>query len=221
MLFSINNRYRQDLRKIFHTVIVYLLITLLVFQGVLKDIRIYGLPLWICFFIPFVFYFDKYLREIKSSSVFIKGIYLYLITIIIYFSVSMFMSNVFGEDTVRRFFILVLGSFLLLSIFYEFKNNLDKFIWLISLLVLICAIYSIFQFHFDITFFEYFRRHYSYELNGVSITREWDVGASGTFSYPVPYGYFMASVYPLIYVHLIKIWRHQLSQYQKSLLVLY
>jgi hypothetical protein len=100
---------------------------------------------------------------------------------------------------------LLAGVAVATIIFYGFRKNITSFIKLIIFVFIVQSVFSIMQFFFDLQFFDGFQR--GIEECGVSIFDcTWiasDKGSSGTFGYPVPYGYLIASFVPILYPYIL------------------
>jgi hypothetical protein len=178
-----------------HSYLVYCLVGALVSQGFLLNTRILGIPIWVMtvlLFIPFINNYAKLTLNLRNLN--LKQTYYYLFTLTIVLS----MINLYTESY-KRVLIIILGTFIATILFYEYRNNINKFIKLIIILILLESIFSIFQFHSDIVFFEEFKRKALIFDNGSWVLKIWDVGSSGLFGYPVPYGYFMGTFIPIVY----------------------
>ena len=193
-----------------HSRMCFVLVFSLVLQGFLNHIQFLGQPIWIwviASFLPFVNRYAKLVFNLNNLS--LKQVYFYLF--ILCFSLALVN---FSSMSTRRALSLVSGIAVATIIFYEFRKNITPFIKLIIFVFIIQSVFSIMQFFFDLEFFDGFQR--GMEQCGVTIYDcTWkvaDKGSSGTFGYPVPYGYFIASFVPIVYPYILPIFQKPSSK---------
>ena len=185
-----------------HSRMCYALVLALVLQGFLGHIEILGQPIWICMialFLPFVPRYAKLILNLNNLG--LKRVFFYLF--ILCFSLSLV--NLYYSNDIRRVLSMLSGIAVATIIFYEFRNNITPFIKLIIFVFIIQSVFSIMQFYFDFNFFDGFQR--GKEECGVTIYDcTWmaaDSGSSGTFGYPVPYGYLITTFVPIVYPYIL------------------
>jgi len=174
-----------------HSWMSYILVFSLVMQGFLLDNKIYGVPVWFLMsllFLPFVYHYSKLFLSLRNVS--LKRIYNYLFLLTIFLSAL----NVYSSSFKKAATVWV-GMLIATIIFYEYRNRINVFIKLIIVVILVQSVFAIVQFHFDFEFFEGFTR------------RTGDRGSSGTFGFPVPYGYFMVTFFPIVYPFILSFFR--------------
>ncbi|MDA7437898.1 hypothetical protein N8773_00865 [Candidatus Pseudothioglobus singularis] len=174
-----------------HSLMSYMLVFSHVLQGFLLDNKIFGVPVWFLMsllFLPFVYHYSKLLLNLRNVSLKIVYSYLFLLTILL--SVLNLYSSSFKKAAT-----VWVGMLVATVIFYEYRNRINVFIKLIIVVILVQSVFSIMQFHFDFEFFEGFTR------------RTGDRGSSGTFGFPVPYGYFMLTFFPIVYPFILSFFK--------------
>jgi hypothetical protein len=205
--------------KFLHTLLTICVIIAVTFQGKLQKFDFFSIPIWAILILFLTLYFLQYFRFISELSFPVKKIYLYLLFLIllitflnIYIPIYKDIKDTFDFD-IKRVGTLPLAFILLTAIFYEYRDNVENFIKLIMLIIFIHSFFSFIQFYFEIDFFEEFTRktlmnYDAYQIIGpfgfsVNVTHSkltnWDTGSSGGFGFPVPYGYFIASFFPIIF----------------------
>ena len=180
----------------------FVLVLSLVLQGFLNHLEIFGQPIWIWIiasFLPFIRRYANFIFNLNNLS--LKNVYIYLF--ILCFSLALI--NTYNSQEIRRVLSLLAGVAVATIIFYGFRKNITSFIKLIIFVFIVQSVFSIMQFFFDLQFFDGFQR--GIEECGVTIFDcTWiasDKGSSGTFGYPVPYGYFIATFVPILYPYIL------------------
>ena len=198
-----------------HGIMCFVLVLSLVLQGFLEQQKIFGQPIWmwiIALFLPFLFRYTNFILNLNNPS--LKYMYIYLF--ILCSSLALF--NLFNLQDIRRALTLLAGLAVATIIFYGFRKNITSFIKLIIFLFIIQSVFSIIQFFFDLQFFDGFQRG----IDECDITKfdciriVSDKGSSGTFGYPVPYGYFIATFIPILYPHILPVFQATSSKSIKS-----
>ncbi|MDC1279831.1 hypothetical protein N8Z07_00805 [Pelagibacteraceae bacterium] len=187
---------------ILHGHMCYVLVFVLVLQGFLSHIEILGQPIWIWMiasFLPFIPRYAQLIFNLKNLR--LKGVYLYLFTLCFFLALV----NLYNSQDIRRVFSVLSGVAVATIIFYEFRKNITPFIKLIIFVFIIQSLFSIMQFYFDLEFFDGFQR--GKEECGITIYDcTWivaDSGSSGTFGYPVPFGYLITTFVPIVYPYIL------------------
>jgi hypothetical protein len=204
---------------ILHGRMCYALVLALVLQGFLAHIEILGQPIWIwmiALFLPFVPRYAKLILNLNNLG--LKRVFFYLF--ILCFSLTLV--NLYYSNDIRRVLSMLSGIAVATIIFYEFRNNITPFIKLIIFVFIIQSVFSIMQFYFNFEFFDGFQR--GKENCGITIFDcTWmvaDKGSSGTFGYPVPYGYFIATFVPIVYPYVLPIFQRPSSKNIKFIYVI-
>lgn len=174
-----------------HSFMSYILVFSLVMQGFLLNNKIYGVPVWFLMsllFLPFAYHYSKLLLNLRNVS--LKRVYNYLFLLTVFLSALNLYSSSF-----KRAATVWIGMLIATIIFYEYRNRINVFIKLIIVVILVQSLFAIVQFHFDLEFFEGFTRQTG------------DRGSSGTFGFPVPYGYFMVTFFPIVYPFILSFFK--------------
>ena len=189
----------------------YILVFSLVLQGFLLNYKILGVPVWslvLLLFLPYVNRYSKYLLNLKNLS--LKQVYNYFFILAVFLSVI----NLYTLSFKRTGMVLA-GMLITTIIFYGYRSRINSFIKLIIIVILVQSVFSIMQFHFDLEFFDGFKRKawvcedYSKGFESSCRWSEWDKGSSGTFGFPVPYGYFMLTFFPIVYPFILSFLRRK------------
>jgi hypothetical protein len=187
-----------------HERLTLILILAMTCQGFFVNLRIVDQPLWaitLLFFTPFV---PKYLNFFFQLPWQLKLIYFSLCFAISIISYNAIFING-GIANIDRLIVPSIGIYLSLILLYNYQNKINLFIKHILFLITIMGLFSVLQFFFEIKFFEFFlRKMDTFNEAGELILRNRDQGSSGTFGYPVPYGYFLGFFCPIIYSYSIK-----------------
>ena len=194
-----------------HSRMCFVLVFSLVLQGFFNHVQIFGQPIWIWIIASFSLFIRRYANFIFNlNNLSLKNVYIYLF--ILCFSLALI--NTYNSQEIRRVLSLLSGIVVATIIFYGFRKNITSFIKLIIFVFIVQSVFSIMQFFFDLQFFDGFQR--GIEECGVSIFDcTWiasDKGSSGTFGYPVPYGYFIATFVPILYPYILPAFQNPSSR---------
>ena len=194
---------------IIHNVMAFILLLTISFQGLLINVRMEGVPLWIINLLLFIPFIPRYFKLIIQLSWQLKLTYaLLFLTCILISIVALFINEEINDY--RFLLVPFLGIYIATILLYNYRDNIYLFIKHIAIIITIMAFFSVMQFLFDFNFFDFFRRkeEYYYESGNFCSTCKFilvdrDEGSSGGFGYPVPYGYYLAFFSPIIYAYFI------------------
>lgn len=185
-----------------HSRMCFVLVFSLVLQGFFNHLQIFGQPIWIWIIASFSLFIPRYANFIFNlNNLSLKNVYFYLFILCFF----LILINIFNSNSIIRILSPAAGIGIATIIFYGFRKNITSFIKLIIFVFIVQSVFSIMQFFFDLQFFDGFQR--GIEECGVSIFDcTWiasDKGSSGTFGYPVPYGYLIATFVPILYPYIL------------------
>ena len=206
-----NNFFIIKIDKL-HGMMCFVLVLSFVLQGFLNHLEIFGQPIWILIiasFLPFLSRYTNFILNLNNPS--LKYTYIYLLIL----CSSLALVNLFNNSQdIRRVLSLLAGIAVATIIFYGFKKNITSFIKLIIFVFIIQSVFSIMQFFFDFQFFDGFQRGIEEcsILMSDCIRIASDKGSSGTFGYPVPYGYFIATFVPILYPYVLQAFQNPSSR---------
>ena len=204
-----------------HSLMSSILVISLTFQGLLIDFRIFGLPIWSLMLFLFLPYINLYVKSsLNLTNLSLRQVYYYFFILAFFICLSNLYLSAF-----HRAGLVLAGMIVTTIIFYEYRNHIKRFIKLIIIVILVQSLFSIFQFHSDLEFFEEFKRQAwvcdRYQggaiIDGSCSWKTWDKGSSGTFAFPVPYGYFMLTFLPIVYPFILSFFRRK--RYLNNILI--
>jgi hypothetical protein len=200
-----------------HNIITFMLFVAISFQGFLVKFRFADQPLWSLILILTVPFIPNYIKLFIRLPFKIKVIYFcFLLTATTVSCIAIFINGeIYNYD---RLLIPCIGIYISYIIFFNFRENISLFIKQAAFLIGVMAVFSLMQFYFDYNFFEFFtRKHESYSESGELIVINRDMGSSGGFGFPVPYGYFLAFYLPIIYAYFLKSFSRHDSLVKKTI----
>ena len=220
--------------KKYHQFITLGLIVTLIFQGLLLSLKSYGIPVWGFFlflFVPFYFHYLKFILNI--NNVIIRRNYFFVLALVVITTIINLYVVPLNAYSAPQITVIPCGLLVLSVIFYDFRYRPYRFILIFCILILIVSIVSVIQFHFDFDFFEDYRRKTTEiffdgrfavgpleRANGTLTETNWDAGSSGTFGFPVPFGYFIATFIPIVFPFIISFYKTKKFWYKTVLIFL-